>query len=550
MSDSTKFILIEEADERRINRKQLGMVAIGGLMAGLAFPPFPLNFLMFFAFIPLFQVIEKRESFSAINRATYLFAFVMSVVSLYWVGSWTPEADPFLKISGVMLIFFNPIFFLIPSTVYYMARKVVGKRVALVLFPLIWVFFEYIYTVTEFRFPWLTLANSQTDFHPFIQIADIIGAYGISLVIVFINLAIYLALISDKKSAVKPAILAVFLFVVVLGYGFVYNGPDETNALKIRAGIVQPNLNPWNKWDAGNLNEQLKIYLDLSQKCVDNGAKIVVWPETALPVYLMNGRYNDKAARIRKFVNENDVVILTGMPDATFYTKNDSIPDEAKPLKNNGVYTHYTSYNSVLLFEPGKIQPQKYGKMLLVPFGEKVPYVEVIPFLGKLLKWEVGISSWNIGKEHVVFNTTAGKRKVSIAGSICIESIYPDFNARFVQKGAQLLAVVTNDSWYGYSSGPFQHKEIAKLRAVENRRNIIRCANGGISCFVDASGRTHQETNLFRREWITGDVSLLNTQTFYTQFPLLIPGIATIISSLIIILFILGFFRKKNAEDN
>ena len=115
----------------------------------------------------------------------------------------------------------------------------------------------------------------------------------------------------------------------------------------------------------------------------------------------------------------------------------------------------------------------------------------MFPVLGKWIKWNVGISSWNTGQDTVVFNyLNKHEKEIGIGGVICIESIYPDFISAFVEKGAEFIAVVTNDSWYGNSSGPYQHKEMQVLRAVENRRSLVRAANGGISCIVNPLGRT------------------------------------------------------------
>ena len=179
--------------------------------------------------------------------------------------------------------------------------------------------------------------------------------------------------------------------------------------------------------------------------------------------------------------------------------------------------------------------------MMLVPFGEKVPFVEELPFLGDLIKWQVGISSWNVGKKQVVEKMN----NVTVGGIICIESIYPDFVAGFVQKGAELIAVVTNDSWYGYSSGPFQHKEISVLRAVENRRTVVRAANGGISCIIDPTGRTVESTKLFTKTFLVVDAPINNEETFYTAHPLIIPLFASSVSVVVIIFFYINKISKK-----
>jgi apolipoprotein N-acyltransferase len=185
---------------------------------------------------------------------------------------------------------------------------------------------------------------------------------------------------------------------------------------------------------------------------------------------------------------------------------------------------------------------------MLVPFGERVPFIDTFPFLGDWIKWNVGITSWNVGKEKSIFTLNDSTK---VGGVICIESIYPDFVSSFVKKGAQLLVVVTNDSWYGYSSGPYQHKEISVLRAVENRRTLLRAANGGITCMIDPLGRTVANTNLFTRDVLIADAKLNDRMTFYTKFPFIIPAFVCTISCCVMIFYISNklFNKKKKTEE-
>lgn len=529
-----KFLKYLPTAEKKSKKKELLFGLISGLMLGISFPPLPFPILIFFAFVPYLYVIEKKESLGSINRFTYYTIFFFSLITLYWVGSWTKEADPFLMISGILLMFINPAIFLIPSTLYYFCKKEFGKDVALFLFPFFWVAFEYAYSITDLRFPWLMLANSLSYFNWYIQIADLIGAYGISLLILYINIFLYKYLIiyySERKKKLSFVVVAVLLFVIPVIYGMYKTYFFEHSQKRIKVGLIQPNLNPWDKWESKNLAELLDIYLNLSQDAVNQGAKLLVWPESALPVYLLSGNYVREVEKIHRFVDSNNVYLMTGMPDATFYFDLSKAPTDAKKIKNSGIA--YTSYNSILLFTPFLDHVQKYGKIKLVPFGEKVPFVEQLPFLGDLIKWQVGISSWNVGKKQTLFDIMDFKA----AGVICFESIYPDFVAEFVKRGANILVVVTNDSWYGYSSGPFQHKEFSALRAIENRRSIIRAANGGISCIIDPLGRTISQTKLFTKNILVGYAELRNEITFFTKYPLIFPYLSSFISIVVLIFY-------------
>ncbi|MBN1301595.1 MAG: apolipoprotein N-acyltransferase [Melioribacteraceae bacterium] len=536
------FRFYDNLFERKEKRRHIVPALVGGVALGLGFPPVPMPFLMFIGLIPYLYVIERRQGLAEINRITYFTFFIFNLVTLYWVGSWTRDADPFLLIAGTVLMFFNPLLFLIPSTLYYHAKKRLGKNTSLLLLPVFWAFYEYMYTVTDFRFPWLTLGNGLVKFNLFIQIADVIGVYGLTLLIIFINIGLYKAWnnrATGEGSAYLPAVFSLALIAVPLIYGIVKHKESGGESEKIKVGLIQPNLNPWKKWEAGNLNEQLDLYLSLSREAVLKGAELIVWPESALPVYLMTGAYSLQVNRIYKFLDTNNVLLLTGMPDATFYGDSLTAPEDAKKTSSG---KFYTSYNSILFFQPHNRSVKKYGKIMLVPFGEKVPLVEQIPFLGELFRWNVGISSWNTGKEITVFQTT-DKRK--IAGVICIESIYPDFVASFVSKGAELIAVVTNDSWYGNSSGPYQHRDFAILRAVENRRSVVRAANGGVSCLIDPLGKIVQQTSMFTEDVLVAEAELNGETTFYTRYPRLIPYICLLITSVFILYILYGKIIKR-----
>lgn len=537
-----KYQISLTPEMRKERKKNLLFGLLSGILLGISFPPIPLPFLSFFALIPYFFVIEKRETLASINRFTYFTLFFFNLITLYWVGSWTKEADPFLMISGVALLFFNPVFYLIVPTLYYFSKKSFGKKIALFLFPFYWVSFEYLYSLTDLRFPWLTLGNSLPYFNQFIQIADVVGVYGLSLIVLFINVFLYLSL-RDLKKAKKIkfgfAITAVALFFASIIYGAIRINDFKPADKKIKVGLIQPNLNPWDKWQAGNINEQLDQYLSMSEQAVKGGAKLIIWPESALPVYLLSGNYENEVARIYQFVLSKNIFLMTGMPDINFYFSKNESPKDAKETKSGVLYT---SYNSILLFTPYSQNIQKYGKIKLVPFGEQVPFAEQLPFLGDFIKWEVGISSWNVGKKQTVFDFyETNNSPLKAAGVICIESIYPDFVAGFVQKGANLIVVVTNDSWYGYSSGPFQHKEISVLRAIENRKTVIRAANGGISGIIDPLGRTISSTKLFSRDVLIGNAAIYDGLTFYSRYPLIFP----LLSSFISIATILFFVYKK-----
>ena len=337
--------------------------------------------------------------------------------------------------------------------------------------------------------------------------------------------------------------IAVLIFLLFLVYGLIKISLFKPSEKKLNVGIIQPNIDPWEKWQSGNLQDMVDNYLEQSQKAVDKGAKLILWPETALPVYLMNGNYYPEVNSIHSFLDSNNVALLTGMPHINFYFNDQKYPVDAK--YNKGGRFHYTTYNSILLLRPNTLDYQQYGKMKLVPLGEHVPFVEEFSFLADVFKWGVGLSGWNVGKDTLVFKLPMDEDTVKICGLVCYESIFPLFVTNFVQRGAQFIAVVTNDSWYGNSSGPYQHEDFAILRAVENRRSVVRCANGGISCIINPLGIIETHTKMFTKTILVSNVQLRNEKTFYTQHPAIITTIISIISLWIVGLNILLYIKNK-----
>ncbi|MFI5237863.1 MAG: apolipoprotein N-acyltransferase, partial [Ignavibacteriales bacterium] len=483
---------------------------------------------------------------ASISKATFLFSLVFSLITIYWVGSWSSEADPYLMLAGVALLLAYPTVMLIPSTLYYLAKKVFPKLDALWLFPIFWVTFEYLLTLTDLRFPWVLLGHGLAKFNLFIQGADIFGTNGLSLAVGYINVLLYKSFFEkkiEKKFNLKPALIAAIIFFSLLSYGIYKDLSFRISDKSIRVGIVQPDLNPWFKWSTGNLSQLTNQYLELSKKCIEDGAELILWPETALPVYAFGGGFNSVDNSIFKFLDSNNVSLLTGMPHIIYFLDSLKLPEDAKYAKQGNYY--YATYNAVLGLNPGSREIQYYGKMKLVPLGERVPFVDQLAFLGDIFKWGVGITGWNIGKDTTVFKIYNDIDTIKVGGLVCYESVDPVFVTAFVQKGAEMITVVTNDSWYGKSSGPYQHKDFGMLRAVENRRSVVRCANGGISCIINAKGEILSETELYTKTTLVGEVPLQEEKTFFSENPLIVPVLSSVFSFWIFGMNILIWLKKK-----
>lgn len=527
------------------------LLALSGIMLGVSYPPFPTGVFAAFAFIPLFIVFEEIDTAGKAFRTSYVAFFVVNVLTLWWVGGFTHARDAYMMAAGLALIFAHPMFMTVPMVAMTFVRKYTNYNIATLVFPFLWVTFEYLHSITQIAFPWLLLGNTQTYDVPAIQFASFTGVYGISFWLLWMNVSgfyLYKKLSTQAwKTFSWQSIIAAFGIVILYMTPRIYGnsilneitsfpapagndsvtvfdttGSDTGIPLSVRVGVVQPNIDPFEKWQT-HAEKQLAVLEQMTREFPwgkqslpwRSEVDLVIWPETALPFFLFAPQNYHVFERVRALVDSLDVGLLTGIPDFIYYTDPTAAPRSSRVVKETG--QRYDYFNSSMLLQPDVAEIQKYAKMILVPFSERVPYAEVFTFL-RVLEWDFGLGGWQIGSDTTVFllRLKSGG-KVRFSNLICYESIYPGFVAEFVRRGAQFLTIITNDSWWGNTFGPYQHQQFAVLRAVENRRAIARCANGGISCFIDPYGRVELSAGMYRKTNLIGEILSSSELTFYSK---------------------------------
>jgi len=505
----------------------LTLALFSGILLGLSFPPLPTAMFAYIGFIPFFIMISRLEGVMRPLRYSYVMLFVFNAISLYWVGGFTHGRDPYLMLAGAGLMIGHPFFFFLPIAAALLVRKSWGERWMLVTFPIFWIGFEYWHSLGDIAFPWITLGNSQASDPARVQFISWTGIYGASLLILIVNVLLYVVwrnlstgrwtIASHRTILTTLAGIVLVLLPKIHGEIVLRTHPVETihSAESLTVGIVQPNIDPWGKWSGGEKLQQLRLYQDLTDSLVRRGAKFVVWPETALPYFILLPRYQFHRSMIEEQIDSLHIALLTGFPDVVFYP--DSIKANPSSKRTTVTREWYDTYNSAVLFLPGNRQVQRYHKMLLVPFGERVPYADTFVFLN-VLEWGVGLSGWGVGKEMTIFRLPDSTGDIKFSTLICYESIYPGFVREFVNSGAEFLVIITNDSWWGRTSGFLQHADYARLRAIENRRWIVRCANGGISTFVDPYGRMYQSTEYDTQAIRLQSIGFNQEKTLYARW--------------------------------
>jgi apolipoprotein N-acyltransferase len=286
---------------------------------------------------------------------------------------------------------------------------------------------------------------------------------------------------------------------------------SQRNPLTI--SVIQPNIDTFEKWTV-DPTVPLDILKNQMKEVRAIHPDLVLWPETAIPFYILHPQNRYQLNQIRQLVDYLDVYLLTGIPDIEYYPQANKYPRSSKKSING---ERYDTYNSSMLISPRDNNIQKYAKIVLVPFAERVPFSEELSFLD-IMEWNFGLGGWGHGRDTTVFNIKNHfGEEVKFSNLICYESVCPNFVRLFVNKGAEFLTVITNDSWWGNTSGAYQHKQFAILRAIENRRWVIQCANGGISCFIDPYGNIIRETKMYVKTEITDKIEPKTEITFYTR---------------------------------
>ena len=546
---------------------QIIFASLSGILLALSFPPIPMPFLAFVGLVPLLYVLNntiltKKKRYFLV----YLTFFIYHTGSLWWISSWTQDTDIFLLIAGLALDFFHPIFFFIPFAVYFWFQKQFGNKVALLCFPFIFLSFEWLHSLGDVGFPWLTLGNTQILNTYWIQFIDITGIWGASLAILFVNVLVVnffdgyrnfestkLIHYLTKSQKASLNLIGIFiLFVLPYFYSFlVIKKYDYHNNLQnnkyISVAVIQPNINPWRKWET-SVFEQLQLLLKISDSIlvINPNINLFVFPETAIPSLYTEFNTLQDISILQNWCNLRNVSILTGITEFYFIPKNIKAPATAKQLKSDE-QQYYQTFNSSILvvpnpnYKPGD-KVQNYRKSKLTPFGEQIPFQEEIPFLSQFALWSVGISSWNKGSGADVLKYRLNNKEVRIGNIICIESIYPEFVTGFVEANSNLFTLITNDGWYDFTVGPRQHYLLACIRAIENRRYIARSANTGISGFISPLGISLKEAPQYVRTGIDFLLPLIEEKTIYSKYGDWLPIICLLLTIFIAIIF---KFRKK-----
>ncbi len=488
------------------NQKNMSLAVLSGLLLSGSFPKFGTPALAWIALMPLLLAIRNLPTGERF-RLGMVTGLVHYLTLVYWLTITMQNYGglPWYASIGFLFLLSAYLSLYIGAFAALLVPLAPTPFRCFMMTPALWVALEFVRAKLLTGFPWELLGYSQYKALQIIQISDIFGVYGISFLVAAVNTSLFLGWLFFKKenwgqhTVIGKTGAGVLIAGLLLpGLTFFYGTwrlaairGDMAEAPKIRAAVIQGNIAQNVKWDPAFQNASLETYLRLSREAARETPELIVWPETATPFYFF--RNIGLTRRIQEGIKAADAFFIIGSPSAEEH--------------ESGM--HYL--NSAYLVNPDGTLLGKYDKAHLVPFGEYVPCQKWLPFVTKMV---TAIGDFSAGQSGAIISSPAAK----IGVQICYEVIFPSLSRLAAKNQAGLLVNITNDAWFGRSSAPYQHFSMAVLRAVENRRSVVRAANTGISGFVDPVGDVVARTSLFEEAALTRSVPVMTTETIYTRW--------------------------------
>lgn len=510
---------------------------------------FNLSILIFFAFVPLLKVedvISKSVQFQnpklILTAFTYLVFFIWNFVVTWWVC--------YASIGGAIAAFiFNSLLMTVVFLFFSSLKKTINKPWAIWLLIPIWIGWEHWHTIWDISWTWLTLGNVFAFTHNWVQWYEYTGTSGGTLWILAANIFLFNTLkttnTSDSlKAFFKPFLKMVFIILIpiIASYSILFS-KSKLSKSPIQTLIVQPNIDPYNSKFTLDFETQFSKVLTLIKSKIKQETDYLVLPETFITENLNEENINIsneiklfRDSIISKF---KKLKIITGGNSYVVYKNEKSISATARKDKSAKIY--YDLYNSAFQIDSNSIQI--YHKSKLVPGVERMPFPYLLrPLESLAIDMGGTMGSLGVQADRAVF--IGNNKSISIAPVVCYESIYANYVTEYIRKGADLIFIITNDGWWKNTPGYIQHLNYARLRAIENRRQIARCANTGISCFIDEFGTISDATKWWEEAVIEKKIYKNDSLTFFSRFGDLISYFSVIISILLIVYSV--FLRRFN----
>lgn len=502
---------------------KLLLALLSGLLLAFSWPSIGVFPLIFFALVPLFILENNAESSRQVFWYSF-FAFILfNIITTYWIYH--------ASVFGALAAFIINSFLMAASFwLFHKIKNISSNRFGYLSFVLLWISMEYLHLNWDLSWPWLTLGNVFATSPALVQWYQFTGFLGGSFWVILINLLIFRLYHQDFRKNIIILLIFVVLVPVSISSYLYFTFEDKQDA-SINILILQPNINPYTeKFDIA-FSDQLDDLISLAETGLNQETDLLIGPETGLLEAIWEDPHNryDKTHSIvsLKALQEKypDLNILVGATTYRLFGLNENKSSTARQIRNQNIY--YDAYNSaIFISEHGDVKI--YHKTKLVPGAEKMPFPHLLDPLAKFAVNLGGISG-SLGSDNYINSFLVDSSIVSPL--ICYESVYGE-----MRLGAtNLLAIITNDGWWKNTAGYKQHFQYARLRAIEQRKAVVRSANTGISGVINARGEVLQQSDWEEAVCLTATVGLSNSSTFYSRFGDYIGRVSIFITVLILL---------------
>jgi apolipoprotein N-acyltransferase len=529
--------LLGKWTEKKIRNLLLSTGA--GLALSFGFPPMPFFPLLLVGLVPLLIILDDEDITKKERFWLFMNAFIIwNTISTYWVANTS-------FFPGIVAISLNSLFMTTVLILYRTIKRHMSDHIHFWILASFWISFEYLHLFWDISWPWLTLGNGLSGFAWLPQWYEYTGVFGGTLWIVGINYLFFRWIRRGSEREPKFMIGALALSIIPIALSIcIYNFKTIESSDSLNVLTVQPNLEPHYQ----KFNSQIN-YLDQYQKLIQNSiteeTELILLPETSLgnfgPLDINSIDSHRDVKRMKDVIRTyENAELLTGV--LNFQVMQDNSSPNIRMQISNGDTVWYEIQNSALQFSGNHPDYQHYIKSKLVPGAEFFPFRKFLPFIKPIINMLDGtVEGWGTQREREVFEINGKK----VGPIICYESIYGGYVGGYVRKGAQVLAVLTNDGWWDNTSGHIQHAYLSRLSAIEQRKSVVRSANMGTTCWINPLGQIHGQNNYGEEHALNVNVPLNNIHTIYLKWGDIIARISVFTALLFLINgFVKGRLKK------
>ncbi len=502
---------------------------------------------IFFAFVPLLIVEDNLITNNTPKRKLKVFGLAYftfltwNILVTWWIS--------YASLGGAIMAWVaNALLMAIVFLTFSNIKNRIKKPVAIWLLIPLWLAWEHLHGLWDLAWIWLTLGNVFAYKHTWVQWFEFTGSSGGSSWVLFVNILVFNLIKNNQKLKLFSApifkVAAGIIVPILFSYIILLVRKPLSLEQKSNVVIVQPNVDPYNAKFILEPEIQLQNLLKQIKGKLNSQTNYLVLPETFITEQIWEGKVETSMSV--KFLRDSilarfpNLIIITGADYNKHYQKGEKISATAKKWSDDDEF--YDSFNTALQIDTSK-NIQIYNKSKLVPAVERMPFPALFKPLEKLAL-DMGGTMGSLGTQEERVSFKNPKNAIGVAPVICYESVFSDFVTEYIRKGATFIFIITNDGWWDDSPGYVDHLNYARLRAIENRRQIARCANTGVSCFMDEFGNISDATKYWTEAVIQKNITPNKELTLFSRFGDLISYTSVIISILLILFSIFLRFKK------